>query len=379
MKVLFISEYIDEKGQGAYELARAHYNSLCAVAGSANVDLISIRLSKAEKSELGGDFYVGFHSKIDILSNLIHGYPTFYNASLEKLILDKMKKNQYDAVFFDNSYYGRIIKKIKKCFPKVPVVVFYVGVKANSGRQTVKNRHYKLNIILMVRNNIREEKLTVKFADVHVLLNNRDSEELNKYYNRKADYLLPIYYIDRAQIEPVQPTENEFRILFLGGNFWPNILGITWFAENVMPRIKKQGKLFVVGRGMEVLREKSAFQNKSNIEVIGGVEDLSYWYNSSDVVVGPIFHGEGMKTKTAEALMYGKRYIGSAEALCGYVGLDQYHCETADEFVKMINDYIDTGVPRYDPDMRKLYEEHYSIEAGNKTICDILRGIDNHE
>lgn len=379
MRLLFISEYIDEKGQGAYELARSHYKSLCSVVGSSNVDIVSLRLSKAAKTDLDGDFYIGFHSKKDKLSNLIHGYPLFYNGSLEELILKKMSENKYDAVFFDNSYYGRIIRRLKDSYPQVPVIVFYVGVKANSGRQTVKNSHYKPNIVLMVRNNIKEEKLTVKYADVHVLLNDRDSEELYKYYHKKADYLLPIYYIDRAKIEPVKPNEGEFRILFLGGNFWPNILGITWFAENVMPRIKGKGKLYVVGRGMEVLREKPEFQNKVNIEVVGGVEDLDFWYNSSDIVVGPIFHGEGMKTKTAEALMYGKRYIGSAEALCGYVGLEQYHCETADEFIQMINAYIDSGVPRYDPEMRKLYEDYYSVEAANKTISDILRGIEKHE
>lgn len=379
MKVLFVSEYIDEKGQGAYELARAHYNSLCSLLGQVNVDLLSLKLSIATKCELPGTFYAGFNSKWGVLKNLLEGYPTFYNGSLTKIIIEMINKNKYNVVIFDNSYFGKIIREIKKRWSSLPVITFYVGVKANSGRQISKQYFYKPNVFLMVRNNNTGEKLTVKYADCHILLNERDNEQLKKYYDRSADYLLPIYYIDKARIEAAQLNENEFRILFLGGEFWPNILGITWFAENVMPRIKERGKLYIVGRGMEVLREKTEFQNKANIEVIGGVEDLNYWYNSADVVVGPIFHGEGMKTKTAEALMYGKRYIGSAEALCGYVGLDQYHCETADEFVQLINEYIDSGVPKYDPEMRKLYEDYYSVEAANKTISDILRGFENHE
>ena len=68
---------------------------------------------------------------------------------------------------------------------------------------------------------------------------------------------------------------------------------------------------------MEELREDLT---RNNVTVVGSVENLDEWYNKADLVVGPIFKGEGMKTKTCEALMYGKRYLGTDEALEGYEG-----------------------------------------------------------
>ena len=40
--------------------------------------------------------------------------------------------------------------------------------------------------------------------------------------------------------------------------------------------------------------------------VVGEVESLAQWYHDAYFVVAPIFDGSGMKTKVAEALMYGK-------------------------------------------------------------------------
>lgn len=373
MRMLYISEYYGEKGQGAYQVARAQIKSFRDILGDANVDIVSIKLDHA-KPEVEKLFLSDNMSAIDKIINIAHGFPLFYSKSYENAILNLIRKEKYDLIYIGNSYFGATAKRIKKIYPSIPLLAFYHGVKANSGRQTVKNANYKLSTVMRCFANYIGEKLTVKYCDTQILLNERDSKALEKYYHRKADVLLPIYYTDTADIYKVERTD-EFRILFLGGNFWPNVLGITWFAENVMPYIQKSGKLFIVGRGLEVLKDNPIFQNKNNIEIVGGVDDLNYWYNSSDLVVGPIFHGEGMKTKTAEALMYGKRYIGTSEALCGYIGLEDYHCETAEEFITTINGYIQNGVPRYDPAMRALYEKYYSVEAGNAVIGEILKKI----
>lgn len=60
------------------------------------------------------------------------------------------------------------------------------------------------------------------------------------------------------------------------------------------------------------------FTSTSNIEVHGYVKDLAQFYYQADAVILPIFSGGGMKTKTAEALMYGCPIIGTKEAFEGY-------------------------------------------------------------
>lgn len=379
LKVLFISEYISAKGQGAYMVANAHYQSFCDIFGEKNIKVISIKTS--DEMIDNGKFtrISGYTKRNDRLWNLLCGYPPFYSSKIDKYILDVLSEDKYDLIYFDNSHFGKIIKKIKKVYPKIPIWTFFHGIYSNSAFQTMKSSNFKPQIVISCLNSARQERVTVKYSDKCIVLNERENTELFKYYKRHADMLLPVYFKDTAKIEKICEND-EFKILFLGGKFWPNILGVIWFVENVMPKINKKAKLYIVGRGMEILNENDTIKNADNVLVIGGTDDLNYWYNSSHIAVGPIFHGDGMKTKTAEALMYGKKYIGTTEALCGYVGLDGFCCNTAEEFITLINKLIKKGVSGYYPEMRKLYEENYSVEAANKKIIELLKSMEiEHE
>ncbi len=372
MKILFISEYICAKGQGAYMLSNSHYQSFCDLFGKENIDVVAIKTSDDENVNDKFIYLSGYRNRKDRFINLLCGYPNFYSKRIKKDIIKLIGKNAYNMIFFDNSYFGTTIRKIKKMYPGIPVLTFFHGVKANSGRQIIKNENCKPQNILTVVNNIKQEKKTTKYSDICILLNKREEEELIKYYNRKADLFLPIYYIDTAKIENIK-VENEFRILFVGGKFWPNILGIKWFANNVMPYLENKAKLYIVGKNMEELKNDIDFKDKKNIKVVGGTADLGYWYNSSDLVVGPIFHGDGMKTKTAEALMYGKRFIGTKEALCGYENMEEFCCNTSEEFINLINQYIKEGINKYYPEMRLLYEQNYSVKSANDKINTLIK------
>ena len=72
------------------------------------------------------------------------------------------------------------------------------------------------------------------------------------------------------------------------------------------------------------------------IEIHGFVEDLYTFYAKADCVIAPIFEGSGMKTKTTEALMWGKFIIGTKEAFCGFDITDDIGvcCENSEDFIK---------------------------------------------
>ena len=75
-----------------------------------------------------------------------------------------------------------------------------------------------------------------------------------------------------------------------------------------------------------------------------------------------------MKTKTVEAMMFGKTILGADEAFCGYEGLDEYRCNTANEFVKKINYYKQQGNSLFNEKIRRIYLEKYSDEAVLNTM-----------
>lgn len=102
------------------------------------------------------------------------------------------------------------------------------------------------------------------------------------------------------------------------------------------------------------------------MKIIGTVECLSTFYNNSTAVIEPIFYGGGMKTKTAEALMYGKVIFGTNEAFEGYdvsYGDYAYMCNTSEEFIDKINSWLgkyDGAV--FNNNARSLYLEKYDYK-----------------
>ena len=114
---------------------------------------------------------------------------------------------------------------------------------------------------------------------------------------------------------------------------------------------------------MDKFRDAKGFRNNDRIRLTGRVESLDDFYNMADLVVAPIFYGNGMMTKVAEAMMYGKNFLASRHAINGYDGFDECVCDTSEDFIRKINGLIASGPERYNPAMRKVYEERYSIEA----------------
>ena len=117
-----------------------------------------------------------------------------------------------------------------------------------------------------------------------------------------------------------------------------------------------------------------------NIEVKGWVESLEDEYINADIIIAPIFEGGGMKVKTAEAIKYGKAFIGTSEALYGYIenipkdilNNKIYECNDKQQFIEAIEKIADNSEMRkYNSDIRNIYLEHYSYEK----MSEVLRTL----
>jgi len=109
--------------------------------------------------------------------------------------------------------------------------------------------------------------------------------------------------------------------------------------------------------------------------VIGSVENLGEWYSLARFVIAPIFDGSGMKTKVAEALMHGKKVVGTLEAFSGYEAAPGagWVCRTADDFVASINEAQYKVRVSFDPHLRAFYMQNYSFEAAIERLKKILK------
>ncbi|MGV2454908.1 UNVERIFIED_CONTAM: glycosyltransferase [Acinetobacter seifertii] len=249
-------------------------------------------------------------------------------------VIEKISKNNVDCVFLSQSFYGKLCKVIRKKYPLLKIITFYHNIETHYAKEYVRTSgmsHYPFYLLATYN-----EKQTIKYSDHHFVLNERDADLMCDIYGVKSDFSLPVSYKDVFDPTKVKTVTNApLKILFVGTAFFGNIPGVEFFIKEVMPHINAE--LTIVGKGMDKFKER--FETKENIKVFGFVEDLSALYYDASIVIAPIFSGGGMKTKVAEALMYGKTLIGTKEAFEGYVKVNSamIECNTAAEFISCIN------------------------------------------
>ena len=321
---------------------------------------------------LGGGFTVFLLDGNVGASNKLLGYVDGVSrASIESLVA-QIKHSGARQVFLDGSNFGRLAEGIKQAAPQVEILTFFHNCEARFFLGALKEK-WRPRAFGVLMANYLAERLAVRYSDKLICLNERDSRQLRRLYGRGATHLSAMALQDRLPPLPeaVAPPVAGCYALFVGGTFYANQAGIAWFAEHVAPRVSV--KTYVVGRGFE--QHKAHLEQHQNIEVVGAVDDLGPWYLGAQFVVAPIFDGSGMKTKVAEALMYGKRVIGTTEAFTGYE--DVAHCigsicDTSEDFVRAIAGAAGSSHTGMSWNLRLIYEQSYSLHAARGRLAAIL-------
>jgi glycosyltransferase involved in cell wall biosynthesis len=342
---------------------------LCKLNHDALMEIYGDRLTVLELSK---NPIRGFKSVV----NAFRGYIDGINAETIDFALREISAKNIEKIFVDGSNFGGIVKLIKLRFPNVQVYTFLHNVEARFFLGSFRQNKRVRALAVAVANYLAERK-TVKYSDKIICMSERDSRLLYKLYGRAATHVSPMALQDKLPLlasqtadQSVGQPQQKFA-LFVGGVFYANRAGIMWFVKQVVPRIDI--KICIVGKGFETFRDELELDGK--VEVIGAVEGLAEWYSKSHFVIAPIFDGSGMKTKVAEALMFGKKVIGTPEAFSGYeeiAGQAGWVCETADDFVTTIRRIEDLPLKSCDPEVRALYEEKYSFSAARARLVQIM-------
>jgi hypothetical protein len=286
--------------------------------------------------------------------------------------LDEIEKKGVAKVFVDGSNLGEFVRAVKKKYPDVQVCTFFHNVEARFFLGALKQTRSPRAMAVLMVNYLAEHK-AVRYSNKIICLNKRDSHLLKRVYGLAATHLSPMALEDKLpnSVSPRADSPRENYALFIGGMFYANHAGINWFVKHVAPHI--QVKTCIVGRGFEGL--KSELEVPGKVEVIGEVESLVQWYRNAHFVIAPIFDGSGMKTKVAEALMFGKNIIGTPEAFTGYEEIADRAglvCGSADEFVTAINSVDKIVHSSFDSELRRIYEERYSYSAAKLRLEIIM-------
>ena len=298
-----------------------------------------------------------FSKKLKSVFGYIDGIEQSSFLSIENVLIEK----KINMIFFDGSNFGKLTKKIKEKYPDIRIFTFFHNVESKFFLGSFLARK-NLNSLLVLIVNYLMEKNSCKFSDNLICLNRIDSSDLFKIYKRNCDFIIPMYLEDQLTNKKIKTNPHGDYCLFVGGDFYANYHGIKWFVDNVFDKVKLD--LVIIGRGMD--KYKAEFGSNSRIRVLGEVESLEDWYKNCKFVIAPIFDGSGMKTKVAEALMYGKTVIGTPDAFAGYgeyFDVENYVCQSKDEFIrKILALEVDDFLPVNDS-LREIYIKNFSFES----------------
>ena len=283
-----------------------------------------------------------------------------------------IQRKNIDKVFVDGSNLGDFVKAVKARHPEVEVGTFFHNVEARFFLGSLCEKKSLRAMAILVVNYLAERK-SVRYSDKIICMSQRDSCLLQNVYGRPATHVSPMAMQDKmpTNFDQCHKPQPEKFALFVGGIFYANRAGISWFVKHVVPRIHI--KICIVGRGFEAFKEELECEGK--VQVVGAVENLADWYRDAHFVIAPIFDGSGMKTKVAEALMFGKKIVGTPEAFSGYedvVSRAGWSCTTVDDFVAAISCAKNEIKLSFDPQLRRLYEELYSQSVAKVRLELIL-------
>jgi glycosyltransferase involved in cell wall biosynthesis len=126
----------------------------------------------------------------------------------------------------------------------------------------------------------------------------------------EIEKVVPHLGADRVLLcpHPVVPEDNPLfreqvqKIGFLGSPSWPNIDGVQWFHDAVLPLLGDLAEKCVVNGTMSSSPLSAFSPRLAKGSVVDSPGDH---YKNVDIAINPCLYGSGLKIKTVEAIAYG--------------------------------------------------------------------------
>lgn len=162
------------------------------------------------------------------------------------------------------------------------------------------------------------EKEICPAMDLNIAVSDEDADTLRRMAPGSRVTTIP-NGVDTHSFEPgMVPTEG---IALLGGTDWfPNLDGLEFFAEEVLPLIRRSRpdvRVTSIGRASQ--QEIAAFRQRHGIELTGYVDDIRPFVQRARCVVVPLRVGGGSRLKILDSWAMAKPIVTTS---IGCEGLD---------------------------------------------------------
>lgn len=244
------------------------------------------------------------------------------------------REGAFDLVHLESSVLAPLLPRL----PEVPRVCVHHNVESEllaRRAEVAKNPLTAAYLRLQSRLVRRSERRTCPHMDCNVTVSERDEATLRSIAP-EADFTTLPNGVDTDAFQPSDgPTDG---IVLLGGTDWfPNLDGLQFFADEVLPRIRRERPdvpVTSVGRasGSEIERFR-----RQGIELTGYVDDIRTYVHRARCLVVPLRVGGGSRLKILDAWAMGKAVVTTAVGCEGLAARDGENALVRDDAEGLAN------------------------------------------
>ena len=237
-------------------------------------------------------------------------------------------------------------------------VIDFVDVDSDKWRQYAERKGWPMNWLF------RRESRTLLAFDRRVA---RDfdsslfvSSEEAALFRRLAPEVgeRVAYYNNGVDIDAFSPNADhpnpypqaERPILFTGAmDYWPNQDAVTWFAEQVLPRVTERfpdARFYIVGSNPG--EGVTSLGSHPRVTVTGRVERVQPYIAHAEVVVAPMHVARGIQNKVLEGMAMARPVVTTAKGLEGIGARPDEEVLVADDardFATAVSAVLDGAFP----------------------------------
>lgn len=183
-----------------------------------------------------------------------------------------------------------------------------------------------------------------------------------------------VYFAPRMARPAAPPT-----LVFTGVmDYWPNVQGVQWFADAVLPRIRAtlpEVRFVIVGsKPTEAVQQLAT---RPGIEVTGFVDDVRVFLADASVCIVPLKIARGLQNKVLEAMAMGKAVVCTSQSLEGIrasVGDDVIVADDEAGFASQVLNLLQSPqrAEEIGRNARRCMENNYSWEANLRPLDALL-------
>jgi glycosyltransferase involved in cell wall biosynthesis len=252
----------------------------------------------------------------------------------KNFVADLLRRNSYDSIWINYLDYWHLarVKGTEKLYKIIDTYDLACGIRM-ARREVAHLRGLKFDY----ESSFLTEAKTLGYFD-RVLVNSlTEMEQLKSHLSPEKLVLVPHLLtgiLDGEQIPDYGARSMNHDLMFVGAAYEPNIKGVNFFLDQVLPLIvakRPEVRFAIAGPVCKVVEVPEAL--KDNVELLGFVPSLVDVYLSSRVVICPLMEGSGTKVKLQEAMAYGVPVVTTAVGASGLALEDRVNACIEDEAI----------------------------------------------